>query len=215
MAEGTCRADTRHTLEGWEDVDVGVVSEELRIVATILARERIDEQHTRLPLLSRHPDTHDIGWEEGLRLLDTVLHIDRCHIGVGAFLEVDRDGRTSGVGRRRGHIGHPFDPVDLLFEGNDDGVKHRLSVGTCVGGGDLYGGWGEVGVLLDGQLYEPDDPEDDDEDGDHRREDWARDKSIEVHCAIGFGVRLSVGLLRPAPSSADGWRLAGRRRLLR
>ena len=150
-----------------------------------------------------------------MRLLYTVLHIDRCHIGVGAFLEVDRDGCTSGVGRRRGHIGHPFDPVDLLFEGNDDGVEHRLSVGTCVGSGDLYGGWGEVGVLLDGQLYEPDDPEDDDEDGDHRREDWARDKSIEVHCAIGFGVRLSVGLLRPAPSSADGWRLAGRRRLLR
>ena len=189
MAEGICRADTRHTLQRGQDVDVGVVREELRIVATILARERIDEQHTRLPLLSRHPDTHDIGWEKGLRLLDTVLHIDRCHIRIGAFLEVDRDGRTARVGRRRGHIGHPFDPVDLLFEGDDDGVEHRLSVGTCVGCGDLHSGWGEVGVLLDGQLYEPDDPEDDDEDGDHRREHGAGNKSIEIHCSICFRLR--------------------------
>ena len=206
MAEGVCRADTWHTLQRWQDVDVGIVCEELCIVSPVFARQRIDEEHARLALLRRHPDAHDVRGEEGLSLLYAVLHVHRCHVGVGTFLEVDGDGGAARVRGGRGHVGHAFDPVDLLFEGDDDGVEHRLGVRTCVGCGDLHGGRCEVGVLLDRQLYEPDDPEDDDDDGDHRREHGAGNKSIEIHCSICFRLRrwgLSASQQRrPCPSSA-------------
>ena len=61
LAEGIGRAHTLHALHRGDDVDVGVVGQELRVVASVRAAEGVDEQHAGLALLRRHPYTYDVG----------------------------------------------------------------------------------------------------------------------------------------------------------
>ena len=138
------------TLDLGNDIDVGIVLEELDIITVVGAEERETEQHTRLPLLGRHADLSHFRRQQPQRLRDTVLHIDGCHVGIGSLLEIHLDRGIAGIGRRRSHVHHVLDTVDLLLERSDHAVEHGLRIGSLITRVHPDGRRRDIGVLRNG-----------------------------------------------------------------
>ena len=49
------------------------------------------------------------------------------------------------------HVKHSVHSVDLLLDGDADGLCHRLRIGSGIYGTDLHGGWCDVRILGNGQ----------------------------------------------------------------
>ena len=173
--------DTRHPRL---DVDLHVVGQEVGIVTVVGRIERYGLQRIVLTLAHRHARLRDFGRKQSLRRSHAVLYVDHRHVGVGALPEVDVDGGRTGVGGRRGHIDHVLHAVELLLEGRNDALHHRLGVGSGIGGADAHGGRGDVGKLFDGQTAQADQPDDDDGHGDDARKDRTVYECANVHDCI-------------------------------
>ena len=132
-------------------VDVEVIGKERLVVAPVGAHQSADLQEAGLPLLGSHTDFRHFGGQQSLRLGYAVLYVHRCHIGVGTLLEVDGDVARTAVGGARTHIHHIFHTVNLVLQRSDNGVKHRLGIGTLVSRTYRYGGRCNVRVLGDRQ----------------------------------------------------------------
>ena len=124
---------TRYTLYLRDDVDFHVVFDKLIVITVVGRHERKYQQHRRLTFLRDYAHLGYLGGEHVLRLCHAVLHVDGCHVGVEALLEVDVDVCTTGVGRCRFDIGHALRTVDLLLDWGYHRVEYCLGVGTGVG----------------------------------------------------------------------------------
>ena len=89
-----------------------------------------------------------------LRFRHTVLHVDCCHIGVCALLEVNLNNSQTCIGGTRTDIHHVFHTVDTLFQGHDDTVHHCLGISTGIAGSHIYRRRCNIGILLHGQREE-------------------------------------------------------------
>ena len=153
-------ADLAHAgdaLDLGHDVDGQVVAQKLGVVGIRWVVEGHDFELAVLPFLGGYANLGHFGGQGGLGFRDTVLHIDRGHVGIRPLLEIDVDGGGARVGGGGGHVEHVFHAVDFLFQGHDDALQHRLGTGSGVGGRYLYGGWGDVGVLLHREVHQADD----------------------------------------------------------
>src|SRR5690606_38604220 len=94
----------------------------------------------------------------------------------------------------------PVDAVDLLFERLGDLGDHHVGVGAAVARRDRDDGRVHGGVLAHAEQREPDDAEEDDDEGEDRREDGPPDgEGVEAHRTTEAGRVVS-----PAPVSATG-----------
>ena len=167
------------TLDGRNNIDIVIVRQELVVVAPVAGQG--EHHHLRgLALHHRHADARHLGRQQRLCLLHAVLHVHGAHVGVHALAEEDADaGRAAGG--RRAHVVHAFHTVDALLQGCQHGVLHRLGVGTRIAGEDHDGGRRNIGILLNGQRGQADETQNDDEDGNHRRQHWPFDKCCKCH----------------------------------
>ena len=81
-------AHTFDTLQGRNDVDVGIVGEELVVVLSVLGGQRVHDNLRSLSLHHCHADARYLGRQQCQSLRHAVLHVHRTHIGVGALTEV-------------------------------------------------------------------------------------------------------------------------------
>ena len=119
-----------------------------------------------------------------MRLADAVLHVDGSHVRVGALLEIHCNHTRTVVGGLRSHVGHVLHTIDALLKRRNNGVQHRLCIGTSIGGLHRNGRRRNIGVLLDRQRNDSDDTQQHEEDGDHRREHRALYKVCKCHLLI-------------------------------
>ena len=174
-AEDARLADAGHAIERVEDVDVGVVGQEQRVVGLVRRQQRHD-QHRQAGLLAHgQAELADLGRQVGLRLGHAVLDVDLVDAWIR--IDVERHGQRHravvGVGRL--HVDHVVDAVHLLFERRRyrlfDG--HRVRAGILRGDGDLRRD--NRRELGDGEIVERDQPaqhgHDRDDDRDNRPAD--------------------------------------------
>ena len=175
---------TVDTLQCRRDVDVVVVVEELRVVASVVRGQRVHDDVGALSLRNRHTRFGHLCREQSLSLLHTVVDVDGSHIGVGSLLEEDRDLCQAAIACRRGDVGHVLHTVDALLQRCHHGVEHRLCVSARIVGHHANGRWRNVRVLLDRQRHQSDRTQEYEEDGDHRREYRSLDKNSKCHCFL-------------------------------
>ena len=197
-AEGEELADALDALDARLDVDVHVVGQEHLVVAVVGAVEREDHQHGGLAFHGGDADLGDLGGEGARSRSHAVLHVDGGHVGVGALLEVDRNGGRTGVGSVGLDVHHVLDAVDGLLERHDHRFLDGFGARTGVRGADRDRGRRNVGILLHGQGRQTDQTGDDDQNGDDRRQDGPFDEMLECHglfgcCGAGSGGRLPLG----------------------
>ena len=144
-------AHTVDTFHLRDKVDVGVVFQELDVVLVFFIIDGEYHQHGSLAFTGGYTDFGNFGRQQALRHGNAVLYVHRCHIGVGTLLEVDGDVARTAVGGARTHIHHIFHTVNLVLQRSDNGVKHRLGIGTLVSRTYRYGGRCNVRVLGDRQ----------------------------------------------------------------
>ncbi|CDD83469.1 unknown [Bacteroides sp. CAG:462] len=124
--------DTVHTFDFRNQVDTGIVLQELNVVFVLLVIKREDHQHGCLALHCRHTHLSYLGRQESLSLCHTVLHVDLCHIRVCSLLEIYCNTCRAVVCSGRLHVHHVLHTVDLVFQRRDYRVQHRLGVGTRI-----------------------------------------------------------------------------------
>ena len=125
-------ADTRNTLHFWDNVDLGVVLDELFGVLVLFIDEGEHHQHTVLAFVRRHADLGHLGRQQTLCARNAVLHVHRCHVGIDTLFERNGDAGFTGIRGRRGHVVHVLYAVDLLLQGSDHAVQHRLGARTVI-----------------------------------------------------------------------------------
>jgi hypothetical protein len=110
------------------------------------------------------------------RLCDAVLHLHLCHVEIGSDAERHRQ-RHRAVGvRRRLHVEHVLDAVDLLLERRGDGLGDDLRIRAGIHRPDDDGRRNDLGILRDRHREGRDRTEDEDDDRQDRSEDRAIDE---------------------------------------
>ena len=132
-AEDEHLTDAGHTSEPVDDVDVGVVGEEQRVVGVVGRAQRRDDQRQTRALAHREAELVDLGRQVGLRLCVAILNVDLIDVRIGLDVERHRELHRSVVRVRRLHVEHVVDAVHLLLEGRGDGLFDRHCVRTGVG----------------------------------------------------------------------------------
>src|SRR5262249_7037515 len=107
-------ADSPDALDLGDDVDIGVVVEEILVVPLIGAVDVDVHQHARQRLGPDYPPQLDDRREPLLDGLDPVLDVQDRHVRVGAGLEDDQDRRLTGTGPGGDHVTHVLYAVDGL-----------------------------------------------------------------------------------------------------
>ena len=179
------------------EVDLDVVGDEDAVVGAVRAVEGDLLEDVGLALADGDADFVDLGGQLARGAGDAVLDVDRRHVRVGTLLEIDADGGAAAVGRGRLHVGHVLDAVDGFLQGHDDAALHGLGVGAGIVRHHHDGRGRDVGIALDGKGQQSDDPADDQEDGNDRREDGAVDEGLYVHCSAAL---MTFLMLTGAPS---------------
>ena len=85
-------ADALDTFQGRDDVDIGVVGEELVIIASVFGSEGIHDDLRCLPFHDLHTGSRHFCGQQRLCLRHTVLHVDGAHIGIDTLAEEYGDG---------------------------------------------------------------------------------------------------------------------------
>ena len=192
VLSGTHDRDLAHAVDLQQfvlQVDVGVVREELPVVAAV-AVERIDHQESRHGLACGDALPGDRRREFGRGRRDVVLSEDGVQIGIGADVERDLQGHRPVVGRGGLHVEHVADTHHGLGHRRRHGIVHRLGIGAVVGRRDLHDRGRDVGILFDRQLRDRDQPHEHDDDGQRDGENRTRDEKF-LHRAISFRESLS------------------------
>ena len=170
---------TLNTLDGWNDIDIGVVRQELVVIATI-GGQRVHDDLRRLSLRYRDTDLVYLGRQQGTGLRHTVLYVYGTHIGVGTLAEQHADLCRTRRGCRR-DIVHALHTIDALFQRRDDRVLNGLCISTWVAGPDGHRRRCNIGILLNRQRHQSNETQQDDEDRNHRRQYRAFNKSCKSH----------------------------------
>ncbi len=181
LAEDDDVGHARHALDRVLHVDVEVVRKEQRIVLALLRIGARREHEIRRGLLDRDAKLADLRRQPAERLVDLVLHVDRRQVVVAGDVEGDRDGADAGVAARGGHVEHPLDAVDRLFERRGDGGLNGLGVGARIDGDHLHGGRRHGRVLRDWHRGDRQRAGEDDDEGADGREDRPRDERVNKH----------------------------------
>ena len=135
-AEDAHLADAGHAIERVDDVDVGVVGEEQRVVGLVRREQRHEHHRQAGDLAHREAELLDVGRQVRLRLRQPVLHVHLIDVRVGVDVERDRELHRAVVGVGRLHVEHVVDAVHLLLERRRDRLLDGDRVGAGVGGGD-------------------------------------------------------------------------------
>ena len=135
-------------------IDTDVVGKELLVVSVVGTVKRKHLQDTGLTLGGGDTYLRYFGRQLPGCFRDTVLHVDCCHIGVCALLEVNLNNSQTCIGGTRTDIHHVFHTVDTLFQGHDDTVHHCLGISTGIAGSHIYRRRCNIGILLHGQREE-------------------------------------------------------------
>ena len=114
-------ADSRHALDGVENVDGRVVREKEQITGLIGRVEAHHLQEGGRLLLGDHALPLRLLRELRHRLGDAVLHVDRVDVRVAADGEADGQRVAAVIAARRLHVEHVVDADDLRL----DGLRHR------------------------------------------------------------------------------------------
>ena len=125
-------------------------------------RRGLHRGHAQRPHRRRQPRQY---------LRDPVLHLDRSQVHVGAGGEGNRELHDAVGTRRRLHVDHALDAVDRLLEGTGHGVGDGAWVRAGIGRGDLHRRRHHVRVLAHRQVRQRDQAGDQDQRGQHRRQD--------------------------------------------
>ena len=80
---------TGNTHQARFDIDINVVRHEVLVIFTVGTLYGKDLQNVVLTFFHLYADLSDIGGQQCLSTGYTVLHVHRCHVWVGALLEVD------------------------------------------------------------------------------------------------------------------------------
>ena len=144
-------AHARQPRDHVAQVDPGVVAQEQAVVAAVGGVEVDDLQDGGGHLLGDGPLLLHVEGQLGHGGGDAVLDQHLGHVEVGADLEGDDELVGAVAGARGLHVEHVLDAVDLLLDRQRDGVGHDPGARPGVGGRDLHGGRGDLGVLGDGQ----------------------------------------------------------------
>ena len=111
-----------------------VVRQEGLVVGTLGRVDTYGLNYRGLLLSRLHTHTRHLGRKYRRSSRNTVLHVDRGHIGIGTLLEEYRDCHLTSIRCRRGHIGHILHTVNLLLEGRDNRLLDGLGRGSWIGG---------------------------------------------------------------------------------
>ncbi len=175
---------------------------EVELVVAAIGRDEIHaEQDAGGLLLRRHPLPLHLFGELGQCHRDPVLREHLRLIDVGAERERDIDHALAVVGALRRQIEHVLDAVHFLFDRRGDSVGHHLRARARIESLDRDRGGSDIGILRHRQTEDRDGAEDQDHDGDHRREDRPVDEEMR-HEGLRQGcIGASVGRTT-APSRA-------------
>ena len=155
------------------EVDVGVVREELVVVAAV-AVEGVHEQESGHGLLRRYALFGNRGRQQRRGGRHAVLREDGVQIGVRSDVERYLQAHRAVVGAGGLHVEHVAHAHDVLRHGRGHGIVHRLGVGPVVGGRDLHHGRRDVGILFDRERPDRDGPHEHDDHGQRDGEDGPR-----------------------------------------
>ena len=173
-------ADSLDTLQLGNDVDFHVVVQEFRRVAR--NRCRIDQcnthKHGRLAFTCLDTYLVYFGWKKVCCCRYTVLHVYCCHVGVKTLLKIYVDGSRARISCGRLHIGHALCTIDRFFQRGNNGVEHRGSIGTTIGGGNGDSRRCYIRILCHRQRGKADDTQKHYKNRDYRRQYRTVDKSV-------------------------------------
>ncbi len=192
----------------------GGVVRDVELVARAVRRDQVhDQQDVRRRLLHRDALALHVLRQPRQRHLDPVL---RQHLGgveVGAELEGDGDGELAVAGALAAHVQHVLHAVDLLLERRRHGLGDHRRRGAGIGRGDLDRRRRDLGILRDRQDEQRAEPDQRDEDAQHRGQDRPVDEDVgQAHGGLALaaveagwmvpaiGVTLLPGLARISPS---------------
>ena len=135
-AEDEDLADAGDAQQRVDDVDVGVVAEEQRVVRALgrEQRDRHQRQAGRLP--DRRAELIDLRRQVRLRLRQPVLDVHLVGVDVGVGVERDGQLHRAVVRVGRLHVQHVVDAVHLLLDRRRHRLFHRDRVGARIGRGD-------------------------------------------------------------------------------
>ena len=184
-------AHTRNTGDGWHKVNLDIVHDKGTVVRAIRAVQRHSLQDTRLSLLDGNTRLNNLRRELSGGTRYAVLHIDRCHIGIGTLLEVDCYRAATIVGRRRGHIGHILHSVDSLFEWHEGTLLHGLGTRSRIGYRHKDCRRSDTWISLNRKYRQSDKSADDNHYRDYGREYRTIYKGFDIHLSF----LLVLGLL--------------------
>ena len=165
-------------------VDTDIVGKEVLVVRVIGAVQGEHLQDTGLPLAGGYAHLRYFGGELSRSLGNTVLHVDRRHIGVRTLFEVNGNGHRTRITGGRSHVSHVFHTVYSLFQRSDYTLLKSFGACTVVGGAHHDGRRRNIRILLHRERKQTDDAQNDNRDGDDRRKNRAFYKCSKIHKII-------------------------------
>ena len=143
------------------------------------------EQDVRRRLAHLHAQALDVVRQARQRVLHPVLREHLRDVEVRADAEGDRDGELAVPGGLAAHVDHVLDAVDLLLERRRDCLADHLGGRAGVARGHLHRRRHDLRILRDRQDHQRAEPDQGEEDADHRRQDGAIDEEVrEAHRAL-------------------------------
>ena len=196
QAHDLCLVGAGDALQGVEDIQVGVVTDVLFVVAAVRGIDADQHEDTGRALLHL-----DAGAAHRVRQFrqgqaDTVVDLHLGGVRVGIDVEVHREGHLAGRRTGRLHVEHVVDAVDLGLDGGSHRVGHGLGIRARIAGADRDLHRGNRRVLVDGQADHGHQACDDHDNGQHRRQDRALDEGCGNHVILVVAAGCVRGRLR-------------------
>ena len=142
-------AHSADTLDAGFDIDFHVIVEELVIIAAFRVIDTEGFQLGVLLFFGVHAHLYHLGRQQALGGSHAVLYVDRCHVGVGPLLEIDKQFGIAAVGGGRCDIGHALHTVDGLLQRYDNRFLYGFGIGSGIVGVDSHGRRCNVRILFD------------------------------------------------------------------
>ncbi|MNI37509.1 hypothetical protein D3C73_916020 [compost metagenome] len=186
-AEDLDAADAVDPQQAVADRRLGHVAQVVAVDAGVVGRQRRQHQEAGRLLVDDDADLTDLRRKARLGQGDAVLDQHLGGVEVGAGLEGHGDLDPAVGGRRRGHVEHVLDAVDLLLQRRGDRLGQGFSRGAGVGGGHADRRRRDIRILRQRQHRHGEGADQGDEDRDHDREDRSVDEEAGYVHGSGSG----------------------------